>query len=352
MTPITESTARAALDHLSPDVCRDDWVRIAFALASEFGPGGFDLFDDWSRGGRGYDERATRATWKSVTRAKAAGRRVTIGTLIAEAKRNGFRLEAEQPSEAARAEIERRRALAVAREQAAEAARRDAAARAAMRAQERWQRAARTGASSYLVRKLTSQAEAIRYEPNGTILVPMVRYDLPREQALVGVQAIRQDGSKRFGVDTAKRGAACRIGVVVVGEPILVGEGYVTCMTLRAAVAGRLPVFVAFDAGNLEPVVETLQAVHPQCPILVCADDDFATTGNPGRDKADRLRRRRGVHMIYPVWPQGCVRERKDTDFNDLHKCAGLHVVARQLRAPLRHLGYAGPLASEFTDAA
>lgn len=352
MTPITEGTARAALDHLSPDVCRDDWVRIAFALASEFGTGGFHLFDDWSRGGRSYDERATRATWKSVTRAKADGRRVTIGTLIAEAKRNGFQFEAGQSSDLARAERERRRAEAMAREQAEELARRDAAARAAMRAQERWQRAARTGASSYLVRKLIATAEAVRYEPNGTILVPMVRYDLPRESALVGVQAIRQDGSKRFGVDTAKRGSACRIGVVVVGEPILVGEGYATCMTLRAAVAGRLPVFVAFDAGNLEPVVEILQAAYPQCPILVCADDDFATTGNPGRDKADRLRRRHGVHMIYPVWPQGQHRGPKDTDFNDLHKCAGLQVVARQLRAPLRFLGYTGPLAAEITDAA
>lgn len=237
-----------------------------------------------------------------------------------------------------------------ARQEADERARREAAERAAMRAAARWRAATKTGRSAYLVRKLIDAPESVRFEPDGTILVPMVRYDLPRDQALVGVQAIAPDGEKRFVKGTAKRGAACRIGCVVVGEPILVAEGYATAATLRAAVCARLPAFVAFDAGNLEPVVEVLLEAYPQCPILVCADDDFATSGNPGRAKADRLRRRHRVHMIYPVWP--AARSPKDTDFNDLHKAVGLHVVARQLRAPLRHLGYAGPLASEVRDVA
>jgi len=256
------------------------------------------------------------------------------------------------PQSLDQAELERLRELAAARRAREDRVRREAAERAALQSSARWRAGARAGASSYLVRKLIAAPESLRFEPDGTLLVPMVRYDLPREAALVGVQSIKADGEKRFARGTAKRGAACRIGVVVVGEPILVGEGYATCMTLRAAVSARLPVFVAFDAGNLEPVVEVLQAAHPQCPILVCADDDYATSGNPGRAKADRLRRRNGVHMIYPVWPPGASRGPKDTDFNDLHKCAGLHVVARQLRAPLRYLGYTGPLAAEITDAA
>lgn len=254
------------------------------------------------------------------------------------------------PRDLDRAELERLRARAAERREREERLRLEAAARAAMQSSARWRAGTRTGSSGYLVRKLISTPESIRFEPDGTVLVPMVRYDLPREVALVGVQSIRHDGEKRFARGTAKRGAACRIGVVVVGEPILVAEGYATGMSLRAAVGGKLPVFVAFDAGNLEPVVEILQSVHPQCPILVCADDDFATAGNPGRAKADRLRRRHRVHMIYPVWPGE--RGPKDTDFNDLHNFAGLNVVARQLRAPLRYLGYTGPLAPEITHAA
>lgn len=245
--------------------------------------------------------------------------------------------------------------LQAVREQAAaqrardERRRADLARRAAMGAAERWHAASRTGSSAYLQRKAIA-GESIRHEPDGTILVPMVRYDRPLEQRLVGLQAIAGNGAKRFGRGTAKAGSACRLGYVVVGEPVLLAEGYATAGSVRMAVDYRLPVFVAFDVGNLAPVVDILLELHPQCPVLVCADDDHLTRKNPGRRYADRLRRRRGVHMIYPVWPGA--RAPDDTDFNDLHRSAGLHVVARQLRPALRFLGYAGPLASETTRAA
>lgn len=215
-----------------------------------------------------------------------------------------------------------------------ERARRRAATVASMRSADRWRAAARDGSSIYLHRKGIVGAESIRFEPDGTILVPMVRYDLPREQALVGVQAIRPDGEKRFARGTAKAGSACRLGLVVEGEPILLGEGYATGMSLRMALDRRLPVFVAFDAGNLEPVAAILRALHPRCPILVCADDDWRTSGNPGRTKAAKLAR--GLphtHWVYPVWAGA--RGEKDTDFNDLHRAAGLSAVAAQLRGPV-----------------
>src|SRR5690606_165261 len=106
-----------------------------------------------------------------------------------------------------------------------EARRAEAARRAAMGAAQRWRSASRTGRSEYLRRKAI-EGESIRYEPDGSILVPILRYDLPREQALVGLQAIANDGAKRFGAGTAKRGAGCRLGCIVVGDPILVAEGY------------------------------------------------------------------------------------------------------------------------------
>lgn len=349
---IDQATARAALAYVSPDCSREDWVRVGFALASEFGENGFDLFDDWSSGGSKYDKRSCRSNWRSICRGRVGAKRVTIGTLIALAKANGFKFErTEQDEQQLREERARRREQARAREAAERREREEAAQRAAMLSVQRWRAAARTGSSPYCIRKRLADPESIRFEPNGTILVPMLRYDRPREDALVGVQSIDARGRKLFARGTAKHGSACRLGCVVVGDPILVGEGYATAMTLRMAVARRLPVFVAFDAGNLAPVVEILQALHPQSPLLLCADDDFATRGNPGRKVADRLRRRRGVDTIYPVWPLGS-RGRKDTDFNDLHAAAGLHVVARQLVAPLRHLGFTGALAVENRHAA
>jgi putative DNA primase/helicase len=40
-------------------------------------------------------------------------------------------------------------------------------------------------------------------------------------------------------------------------------------------------VAVAFDAGNFRPVAEALRARRPEIRIIVCADDDWQTDGNP-----------------------------------------------------------------------
>jgi putative DNA primase/helicase len=227
-----------------------------------------------------------------------------------------------------------RQALQARREAQAQAdarARAEAAAQAAMNAAELWASASRTGESPYLERKAV-QAEACRYLRDGSIAVPLLRYDLPRENALKALQVIRPDGSKRFTRGFEKPGCCLRLGHVVVGEPILVCEGYATGLTLRMAVQRRLPVVVALDAGNLLPVLELLRALHGHSRLLVCADDDWRTAGNPGREKAHKASR--AVERCAYTWPifRPGNRGPKDTDFNDLHQREGLNVVRRQLR--------------------
>ena len=237
---------------------------------------------------------------------------------------------------------EERAALQARRQAQAQAdaeARAQAAAAASMTAAQLWAAASRQGHSPYLQRKAV-QAEACRYLRDGSIVVPLLRYDMPREQALRGVQTIRPDGTKRFTRGFDKPGACLRLGHVVVAQPILVCEGYATGLTLRMALERRLPVVVALDAGNLQPVAERMRALHPQCPLLICADDDWRTEGNPGRMKAHKLARA-VAHCAYtwPVFRPGN-RGEKDTDFNDLHVRDGLAAVRRQLRHVLPLLGF------------
>lgn len=218
------------------------------------------------------------------------------------------------------------------------AARAQAAAQAAMTAAELWASAARTGHSPYLQRKAV-EPEGCRWLRDGAIVVPLLRYDQQRDQALKALQVIRPDGTKRFTKGFEKPGCCLRLGHVVVGEPILVAEGYATALTLRMAVQRRLPVVVALDAGNLQPVATLLRGLYPQCPILICADDDWRTEGNPGRHKAHATAK--AVAECHYTWPIFKPRERgpKDTDFNDLHLSAGLGVVQRQLRHAFYTLG-------------
>jgi putative DNA primase/helicase len=216
--------------------------------------------------------------------------------------------------------------------------RRQAAEQAAMSASDLWARAAREGHSTYLQRKGVD-AEGCRFLPDGAIVVPLVRYDLPREQALRGVQVIRADGSKRFSRGLDKPGACLRLGHAVVDQPLVICEGYATALTLRAALDRRLPVVMALDAGNLLPVAQLLRELYPHARLLIAADDDWRTLGNPGREKAHKVCR--AVERCAYTWPIFRPRTRgpKDTDFNDLHQREGLAVVQRQLRHVLPLLG-------------
>jgi putative DNA primase/helicase len=238
-------------------------------------------------------------------------------------------------NEAERAELHAKRQ---AQAEAADRARAAASGRAAMSAGELWSVASRTGESDYLKRKGVD-GEVCRYLPDGSIVIPLLRYDAPREDALRGVQQIFADGSKRFTRGLAKSGVCLRLGLVEVGEPLLVCEGYATGLTLRMATGRRLPVFVALDAGNLLPVCDLLRSLYPRTWILICADDDFRTPGNPGREKAHKAGR--AIERCGYTWPvfMPQMRGAKDTDFNDLHLRSGLHVVQRQLRHMLQRAG-------------
>jgi putative DNA primase/helicase len=233
-----------------------------------------------------------------------------------------------------------REALAAQREAAAQAQaleRQQLAERAAMTAAQLWKVADRTGESPYLQRKLVD-GEACRYLRDGAIVIPLIRYDLPRDEALKGLQVIHADGAKRFTKGLDKPGTCLRLGHVVVGEPVLICEGYATGLTLRMATERRLPVVVAIDAGNLAHVVRLMRELFPHSPLVICADDDWRTNGNPGRSKAHQAARAvTDTTYFWPVFGPG--RGDKDTDFNDLHKREGLNAVRRQLRTVLSALG-------------
>lgn len=247
------------------------------------------------------------------------------------------------------------RAEREAAERAAAEARREEAEWAAANARRQWARGRWEGASPYLQRKGVD-GESCRYMPDGSILVPLLRYDFAREHALRAVQRIYpgprfdRDTGEELPQKTFTRGfdptrCCLRLGVVESGEPVLICEGYATGLTLRMACDRRAPVFVALNAGNLLSVAQLVRELHQSSPILICADDDWRTTNHAG--EPDNVGRRKArecadtlddVHVIYPVF--GADRGAKDTDYNDLHARAGLATVRAQL---LRALAWLAP---------
>jgi len=223
-----------------------------------------------------------------------------------------------------------------AQEEAARELRAREVAQAAMTAAELWAQGSTVGRSPYLDRKGV-QGEACRYMPDGSLLVPLLRYDLPRAAALRAVQRIWPDGRKRFTKGFDKPGCAVRLGQVEMGQVVMVCEGFATGLTLRMALDHAAPVFVGLDAGNLMHVARLVRSLYPAHRLLLCADDDWRTTGpdgqplNVGRAKAMEVAKVLPfTDVIYPIFRPGA-RAEKDTDFNDLHAREGLAAVRRQL---------------------
>ena len=129
------------------------------------------------------------------------------------------------------------------------------------------------------------------------LLIPL------RDEAgcIYSLQFIQPDGTKRFLTGGRIVGCYFSIGRLTVNDnALLLCEGYTTAASVHMA-TGR-PTAVAFNAGNLKPVALALRAKLPRLRLVICADDDAQTPGNPGlrfaREAAEAVD---GV-MVSPVF--------------------------------------------------
>lgn len=325
---ITPELVRSALQFIPANLPRDEWARVGMGIKSEFpNSTGFKLFADWSSTAEGYDQRATRSTWQSIK----SGGGVGIGTLLHQAKKNGYTLpKPDQAHSIPDPEMIARLAREQAQRQQAEQAKRKAAhARAANEAVLLWGQASDIGESPYLACKGV-RPYGVRFMADGWLLVPMC----DEEGNLWNVQRIAPakraaGGPDKFFLKGGRKSGLYHVLGSVASDPggpsvLLVAEGYATAASLHEA-TGR-PVFVAFDAGNMAYVVKTLRKQYPAALLVICGDDDaqnLSRTGNnPGRDKASAAARSvRGIAVFPSSLSDG------DSDFNDLHRSAGLDAV-------------------------
>ena len=141
---------------------------------------------------------------------------------------------------------------------------------------------------------------------------------------LVGLQRIYPDGTKRFIKGTPLTGGYCTIGKPTKTGTIVIVEGYATGASVHLATGWC--VVVAFNAGNLSTVANKICKALPTARVIIGADDDAFTAGNPGMSAAAAT----GLQVFKPTWrsDRGQNPERgQGTDFNDLHMAEGLDAV-------------------------
>ncbi|MCP4467978.1 MAG: DUF3987 domain-containing protein, partial [Halieaceae bacterium] len=174
----------------------------------------------------------------------------------------------------------------------------------------------------YLVRKGIKANEARLH--NGALVLPVRSGGEIRS-----LQFIAEDGGKRFLSGGRITGGYFSIGSINGAEALCIAEGFATGATIHQATG--YPVAVAFNAGNMEPVAKAMRKKLPDLRIIICADDDVTTEGNPGISKANTAALATGATVATPVFdterPEGA------TDFNDMAALAGIEAVAEAIKS-------------------
>jgi putative DNA primase/helicase len=163
----------------------------------------------------------------------------------------------------------------------------------------------------YLSRKCIS-VHHLR-QSQGLLLVPLIDV----HSKLWNLQRIAPDGTKRFLARGRVKGCFTLFGELNTG-PLHICEGMATGATIHQQTG--MPTACAMNAGNLLAVCSALSQEESQeeSQVIVCADNDHRTLGNPGITKGSEAAASIGAGL---TWPAHCGPACLCTDFNDITHC-------------------------------
>lgn len=173
----------------------------------------------------------------------------------------------------------------------------------------------------YLVRKRI-EPHGIKIDRAGRLVVPVI----DQEGEILSYQTIDADGNKRF-----LKGGKIEGGFYELRgnrKVIFIGEGFATCASIHQATG--FTTLVAFDCGNLAKVAKSAKEMFLGSRIVICADNDQFTEGNPGITKGKAAASLVFGEIVYPIFNDSELAS-KPTDFNDLHTLQGIEAVKEQI---------------------
>lgn len=184
------------------------------------------------------------------------------------------------------------------------------------------------GDHAYLVKKgLEGNPHALKLDQFGNLLLAAQDVD----GKVNSLQRISPEGKKLF----TKGGRMDGSHALLFGEKrsfgdrdtLIIAEGYATAASVERAT--RLPVAIAFSAGNILPVAEAYREKFPNLNIIIAGDNDHQkplqldANGQPkknvGKEKSEHAAEVVGGAAMLPPWKAG----EDGTDWNDFEKMHG-----------------------------
>ncbi|QLA21249.1 DUF3987 domain-containing protein [Desulfolutivibrio sulfoxidireducens] len=175
----------------------------------------------------------------------------------------------------------------------------------------------------YLTKKGVAPVDGLRLARDGRIVMPV----LDEHGEIISLQFIGHAPGKDRDKDFLAGGQVAGGYFVVKGgkDPLYIAEGLATGLTVHEATGQS--VLVAFNCGNLKAVASMAREKYPAREIIIAADNDHKTDGNPGVTKATEAARAVKGKVVVPRF----VDPSTGTDFNDLATAEGVEVVKAQL---------------------
>ncbi len=181
-----------------------------------------------------------------------------------------------------------------------------------------WEKMPAIGSTEYTQRKKIKPYNA--RSNNGVLCVPVMYAN-----ELVSLQYIADDGSKKFHSGGRTKGGYCHIEGAN-KDKIYIVEGYATGCSI--AEATNCDVYVCFNAQNIYEFCAYIKEKVSGVEVIIAADDDHKTDGNPGITKGKNAADSFGFSIVIPDFKGSTER---GTDFNDVHCLMGIDALKKQL---------------------
>ena len=177
----------------------------------------------------------------------------------------------------------------------------------------------------YLLKKQVKSYD-LKIDDKGNLLIALRNVDGDFQS----LQTIDKDGHKKFEFGLSTNGLIIPLDMSKAKDtkqPILICEGYATGATL--AMLTGLPTACALNCHNILKVAPLLRKKYPKNKIIIMADNDFKTAGNPGITSAQEAAEITQIDGIF--WPE--FQDVGDgSDWNDYYIKYGEQATAKILK--------------------
>ncbi len=133
------------------------------------------------------------------------------------------------------------------------------------------------------------QPHGARITGDGRLMIPMMDQD----GSLSSLQYISEGGDKKYHPGGAVKGCSWMLGDP--DKTIFIAEGFATAATILEVTSQA--VAVAFSAGNLPAVAQSIRKQHSLANIIIVADNDKSGVG---KNYADQAAAKTGARIVMP----------------------------------------------------